>query len=114
MQGVSYQDATNNNALMVQADADLTVTQELDRVYLSPPKKLILQEQGVASLQIEQSGFEDSVVWNPGPVKAAQLPDMPDADWLQMLCVEAACVAAPVRLHPGENWTGSQILTVLR
>ena len=112
LQGVSYQDATNGNVLAVQADPDLTVTQELDRVYLSPAKQLTLHEPGVAPLTIEQHGFIDSVVWNPGPVNAAALRDFPDDGWLHMLCVEAACVDAPVRLDPGHSWTGSQTLSV--
>lgn len=113
LQGVSYQDATAGNVVVTQQETDLTIAQELDRVYLSPPQQLVLLEPGVPSLRIEQQGFQDSVVWNPGPQKAAALPDFPDADWLRMLCVEAACVAAPVRLNPGESWTGRQILTVL-
>lgn len=113
LQGVSYQDATAGNMLVVQQDTDVTLAQELDRVYLSPPKKLTLIEPGVSTLQIEQQGFEDSVVWNPGPINAATLTDFPDDDWLHMLCVEAACAAAPVHLKPGQSWTGSQILTVL-
>jgi glucose-6-phosphate 1-epimerase len=113
LQGVTYQDATAGNKLVVESETDLTIAQELDRVYLSPPKKLTLLEPGVSTLQIEQQGFADSVVWNPGPVNVAALSDMPDDGWLHMLCVEAACAAAPVHLDPGQNWTGSQTLTVL-
>ncbi|MDB5777037.1 MAG: hypothetical protein JWP38_3170 [Herbaspirillum sp.] len=114
LQGVSYQDATADNVVVAQQAQDLTVDSELDRVYLSPPKTLTLLEPGVPSLQIEQQGFEDSVIWNPGPLKAAALADFPDADWLRMVCVEAACVAVPVRLEPGQSWTGSQKLSVVR
>jgi glucose-6-phosphate 1-epimerase len=113
LQGVSYQDATAGNTVVVQQDTDMTLTRELDRVYLSPPKKLTLIEPGVSTLQIEQQGFEDSVVWNPGPTNAAALADFPDDDWLRMLCVEAASAAKPIQLKPGQSWTGSQILTVL-
>jgi glucose-6-phosphate 1-epimerase len=112
LQGVTYQDATADNVLVVQAEPDLTVSQELDRVYLSPPKRVTLHEQDAAPLLIEQQGFEDSVIWNPGPVNAAALNDFPDDGWLHMLCVEAACVNVPVRLAPGQSWTGSQTLTV--
>jgi glucose-6-phosphate 1-epimerase len=112
LQGVSYQDATDGNTVVVQSAADLTVSQELDRVYLSPPKKLVLHEAGAAPLQIEQQGFEDSVVWNPGPRNAAALADFPDDGWLHMLCVEAACVNVPLILAPGQSWTGAQTLTV--
>jgi glucose-6-phosphate 1-epimerase len=113
LQGVSYQDATADNVVVVQQEPDLSIDRELDRVYLSPPKQLTLLEPGVPSLRIEQQGFEDSVVWNPGPLKAAAMADFPDADWLRMICVEAACIAAPVRLSPGQGWSGSQILSIL-
>jgi glucose-6-phosphate 1-epimerase len=113
LQGVTYQDATAGNKLVVESASDLTIAHELDRVYLSPPNKLTLLEPGVSALQIEQQGFADSVVWNPGPINAAALTDFPDDGWLHMLCVEAACAAAPVHLNPGENWIGSQTLTVL-
>ena len=52
------------------------------------------------------------VVWNPGPVRAAALADLPDADWLQMLCVEAAQVFDPVSIPAGGQWVGWQRLTV--
>ncbi|WP_151638025.1 D-hexose-6-phosphate mutarotase [Noviherbaspirillum aerium] len=112
LQQVRYQDATAENVEVVQQEAAVTISAELDRVYMSPPKKLMLLEGGQPSLQIEQYGFEDTVVWNPGPVKAAALPDFPDQDWLHMLCVEAACVITPVTLAPGQTWTGSQILSL--
>jgi glucose-6-phosphate 1-epimerase len=112
LQGVTYQDATAGNVLVVQAETELTVSQELDRVYLSPPKRVTLHDQDAAPLLIEQQGFEDSVIWNPGPVNAAALNDFPDDGWLHMLCVEAACVNVPVRLAPGQSWSGSQTLTV--
>ncbi|MEC4718476.1 D-hexose-6-phosphate mutarotase [Noviherbaspirillum sp. CPCC 100848] len=112
LQQVRYQDATAGCVEVVQQDASVKIAAELDRVYMSPPKKLLLLENGQPSLQIEQVGFEDTVVWNPGPVKAAALPDFPDQDWLHMICVEAACVITPVTLAPGQTWTGGQILSL--
>jgi glucose-6-phosphate 1-epimerase len=96
----------------VQREKKLLISNETDRVYLSPPKELFLYEADALSLCIEQQGFTDTVVWNPGPDKARALKDFPDDDWLHMLCVEAACVDKQVSLEPGEIWTGSQILTV--
>ncbi|RXZ32514.1 D-hexose-6-phosphate mutarotase [Oxalobacteraceae bacterium CAVE-383] len=113
LQDVSYQDATAGNVLVAQAEPDLRIAGELDRVYLSPPQRLTLHEPGVAPLLIEQQGFADSVVWNPGPLNAVALADFPDDGWLHMLCVEAACVDAPVRLAPGQSWTGSQTLSLV-
>ncbi|MGH8808503.1 MAG: D-hexose-6-phosphate mutarotase, partial [Noviherbaspirillum sp.] len=112
LQNVRYEDATAANALSVQQEKDLRIGGELDRVYLSPPRELLLLENGAPSLRIAQQGFEDTVVWNPGPDNARALADFPDEDWLRMLCVEAACVATPVLLQPGESWEGRQLLTV--
>ncbi|RJF99343.1 D-hexose-6-phosphate mutarotase [Noviherbaspirillum saxi] len=112
LQQVRYQDATAANVVVLQEDPAVRIGAELDRVYMSPPKKLMLLENGVPSLQIEQEGFADTVVWNPGPLKAAALSDFPDEGWLHMLCVEAACVIEPVVLQPGQGWTGRQLLSV--
>ncbi|MDB5727718.1 MAG: hypothetical protein JWQ00_923 [Noviherbaspirillum sp.] len=111
---VRYQDATAANAVSVQEEANLRITGEVDRVYLSPPKELRVLEDEQPSLRVSQHGFEDTVIWNPGPVKARALQDFPDDDWLRMLCVEAACVARPVSLRPGESWRGGQTLRVPR
>jgi glucose-6-phosphate 1-epimerase len=110
LQNTRYEDAIANNALSIQQEEDVQIDGELDRVYLSPPRELLLFENGVQSLHIEQQGFEDTVVWNPGPDKARALADFPDEDWLRMLCVEAACVATPVLLQPGQSWEGRQVL----
>jgi glucose-6-phosphate 1-epimerase len=113
LQHARYEDATAGNALSVQKEEDLQIDSELDRVYLSPPRELLMFESGAPSLRIEQQGFEDTVVWNPGPANARALADLPDEDWLHMVCVEAACVATPVLLHPGETWEGRQVLSAI-
>jgi glucose-6-phosphate 1-epimerase len=112
LERVRYQDATDNCIVKVQQEAGLAIQGEVDRVYLAPPPTLRLLEEGRPPLRIAQQGFADTVVWNPGPDKARALPDMPDEDWLRMLCVEAACAATPVSLAPGAVWQGSQLLSV--
>jgi glucose-6-phosphate 1-epimerase len=113
LQHTRYQDATAGNVETVERAERLEICGELDRVYLSPPPMLQLLENGRPSLRIEQSGFADTVVWNPGPANARLLADFPDHDWRHMLCVEAACAAAPVLLQPGQTWRGTQILSAL-
>ena len=72
---------------------------------------LRLSQPGSA-LRIEQQGFCDTVVWNPGPAKGAALADLePDGD-RHLLCVEAAVVGRPVSLAPGAHWQGSQTLII--
>lgn len=106
-----YEDATDGNVEKTQQEEELRIEGELDRVYLSQPRQLVLLENGMPTMRIEQQGFEDTVVWNPGLEKARALVDLPDDGWREMLCVEAACVATPIVLQPGASWCGSQILT---
>ena len=112
LQNVCYQDATDHCVVKTQQEAQLAIPGEVDRVYMAPPASLQLVEPGHAPLRISQQGFSDTVVWNPGPDKARSLPDMPDQDWRHMLCVEAACAAAPVTLAAGATWQGSQRLSL--
>lgn len=112
LHGVGYQDATDGNREVVQNEEYLSILDEVDRVYLAAPDSLVLLENDKQSLQIQQQGFEDTVVWNPGPAKARSLSDFPDDDWLNMLCVEAACAKSPVTLAPGASWSGSQTLII--
>ncbi|HYP30775.1 MAG TPA: D-hexose-6-phosphate mutarotase [Burkholderiaceae bacterium] len=108
LQGVRYED--NATGQWQQQWGDITqVVGEIDRLYHDAPAELVLREMG-RKLAIAHADFTDVVVWNPGPQKAAQLSDMPDDDWLKMLCVEAARVVDPVTLPPGEEWAGMQTL----
>lgn len=90
----------------------LRIAGETDNVYLSPPPSLMLLQDDHPVLQLEQQGFADSVIWNPGPDKAALLQDMPAQDWTRMLCIEAVQFEHPVRLSPQTTWHGQQRLTL--
>jgi glucose-6-phosphate 1-epimerase len=113
LKNVHYQDATAGNVERIQQDDLLTIPGEVDRVYLSSPNEILLIENNLPTLSIQQNGFEDTVVWNPGPVKARSLQDFPDGDWQHMLCVEAAQAVSPILLGPGQTWRGSQTLSIV-
>lgn len=106
----NYHDAVLDQPRQQWIDV-VTIAQELDRIYWNAPRELTLREAGRRRL-IQSQAFEDVVVWNPGPEKCAALPDMPDNDWLQMLCVEAAQIGERVRLGAGDEWVGMQTLVV--
>ncbi|WP_310734416.1 D-hexose-6-phosphate mutarotase [Ideonella livida] len=109
LQDVGYEDAVLGEVHTQWGDV-LTVVGELDRIYRQVGgRTLTLRELG-HRVHLQQTGFEDVVVWNPGDEKCAALPDMPDADWRQMLCVEAASITEPVWLEPGAEWAGMQQL----
>jgi len=109
LHGRSYEDALDGLALKEERAQALSFPGEVDRVYLDSPEALALEGGGMPSRRILQRGFADTVVWNPGPDKAARLGDMPAQDWLRMLCIEAA-VAHPVEIAPGKTWRGLQRL----
>jgi glucose-6-phosphate 1-epimerase len=106
--GLTYEDAADANALKQDGAPVLHFSGETDRVYRKVPGPLHLQAPAMASRVVAQQGFQDAVVWNPGPAKAARLGDMPPDDWTRTLCIEAAAIAEPVRLAPGRTWTGLQ------
>ena len=95
-----------------QAAPELRFEGEFDRVYEATTRPLLLQD-GSHHLQIEQSPtWLNSVVWNPGAAKCAQMADMPADGYQHMLCVEAAQVYEPIHVPAGQQWLGWQRLTV--
>jgi glucose-6-phosphate 1-epimerase len=104
--GVTYEDSSTG-AVQAQEFDPQSFVGEIDRIYRDVLRPLTLIS-AYGHLQIEVEGFPDAVVWNPGPTQAAALPDLPDDDWLRFLCVEAAVIAQPVMLAPGQEWTARQ------
>ena len=66
--------------------------------------------EGERRLAIEQDGFADAIVWNPGQRLGARIGDLAADDWRRFACVEAGQVLQPVVLAPGESWRGRQLL----
>ncbi len=89
---------------------------EFDRVYdvaLPDPQAPVmptwLLQEGAQTLKISQSAaWGQSVVWNPGAEKAAQLQDMPADAYQKMLCVEAARVNTPIEVPAFQSWEAWQ------
>ena len=104
--GVQYLDTVNGQSQHQEMDP-FSFAGEIDRIYWDAKGPLTLAT-AAGRTQITREGFDDVVVWNPGPARAAALADMPDDDWLQMLCVEAAQIARPVTLAPGQEWVARQ------
>lgn len=95
-----------------QAAGPLRFRDEFDRVYDAAPGPLVLHD-GHQRLRIEQGpGWAQTVVWNPGAEKGAQLADLPADGHSHMLCVEAAQVMHAIALPAGSTWQGWQRLSV--
>jgi glucose-6-phosphate 1-epimerase len=94
---------------------ELRFEAEFDRVYdvntMKQPTWTL--QDGAAFLQISQSpSWDQSVVWNPGADKCAQLNDMPADGYQHMLCVEAARVTSAIQVPPAQTWAGWQLLKI--
>jgi glucose-6-phosphate 1-epimerase len=111
---LAISDAQQRTELLLPDGSGAT---ELDRIYHQARGPLLLTDQPLNQptrrLLINQQGFDDVVVWNPGAARCAQLGDMPADGWRRMLCVEAACIGVPVSLGAGESWVARQSLRLL-
>ncbi|GFZ07911.1 Galactose mutarotase-like superfamily protein [Actinidia rufa] len=96
-----------------QGDA-ITFESEVDKIYVSTPTKIaILDHEKKRTFVLRKDGLPDAVVWNPWDKKAKLIPDLGDEEYKHMLCVEAAAVAKPITLKPGEEWKGRQELSAV-
>ena len=113
LQGCTFRDQTRGNVERVEEQSALEFSDEIDRVYFTAPRDVMLREPN-RSLNILSTNFPDLVVWNPWVEKCAQIPDMPADGFKRMLCVEAAVVEQPVQLTPGAEWWARQSLVAVR
>ena len=111
LEHTDYEDALDGGARKRAGEEQPDLRVAIDRVYRAVTRPLQL-DAGGRRLRIAQGGFEDVVVWNPGLNGASQLGDMPEQDAPHMLCVEAGRIVNPVTLQPGQQWSGTQRLTV--
>jgi len=84
---------------------EISIIDKLDEVYLHVPGRAQLAT-GTGTLLLEQGGFTDAVVWNPGAVDAAALADMENDDYKRFVCIEPALLE-PRTLEAGESWVGT-------
>jgi glucose-6-phosphate 1-epimerase len=111
LKGLVYEDSANGGKRVREESERVTFPGEVDRIYLGVPSTLQLVDEK-RTLFISSEGFPDAVVWNPGPEKCAKLADMEPDGYLRFVCVEAAAVGSPIKLEPGEIWSGIQTLSV--
>ena len=85
-------------------DTELAIGDALDQIFHGVKGRTTLRA-GASTLTLEQDGFSDAVVWNPGAVNAAAMVDLDDDEYQRFVCIEPA-VIAPVTLQAGESWLG--------
>lgn len=112
LQHLQFTDQTITPAPTHQEQAEsLGFADKIDRIYQQAITPLQLRS-GKRQLQLEQYGFCDVVVWNPGEQDAKALSDMADEEFQRFVCVEAARIT-PVHLAARGKWEGWQRIEAL-
>lgn len=111
LSGMRFRDNNDRSQIQVDHDEAVTFPGEIDRGYFDVPRRLVVRDGG-SELTVQSDGFPDAVVWNPGPEKSAALKDMEPEGFRRFVCIEAAAIQHPLRLAPGESWSGMQRLLV--
>jgi len=80
---------------------------EFDRVYLDAPAHCVLLDPPAGRrIDIRSQGAQSTIVWTPGPARAAQMGDLGPDGWRRMVCVESGnALENCVRLEPGARHT---------
>jgi glucose-6-phosphate 1-epimerase len=113
LRGVRYLDKTDGFTEKTENADKIAIDRMTDRIYKGAPGRVVLHDHASgAFVEIAANGFPDIVLWNPWAEGASQIDDMPDDDYLSMICIEPALAVTPFALAPGEHWTGAQRLTV--
>lgn len=108
--GCTYLDNLNARTACVDESNAVEFKAETDRIYTSVPSSLSVID-GDRTVTLNTQNFPDAVVWNPWTDKAKALADFGDEEWREMVCVEAAVTQRPVKLAPGQQWSGAQTLS---
>lgn len=87
---------------------------EVDRIYpnIDENKDIIEIRQAHQTVFIQQKGFRDLVLWNPGQAKAAALTDLEAGGEQGFICIEAANALHVCRLAAGAIWCGVQKMKI--
>lgn len=87
----------------------ITFESNLDRVYKDSQRSLILHKES-ATFKIEQTGFGNTVIWNPGSKHTPEIPDIESDGYKKFVCIEPANFDQPTLLKPNEEWQGTQTI----
>ena len=105
LHGTGYLDQLENFARKTEKSEALTISSEVDRIYLDAPQTVEIHDTSLSrTIRVEKAGSASTVVWNPWMAKAKALQDFGDEEYKQMVCVESGNVAEnKIKLPPGET-----------
>jgi D-hexose-6-phosphate mutarotase len=105
LQGITYLDKVGQHTQRTENSSAITIESEVDRVYYdtSGPVEILDRALG-RRIRIDKHGSASTVLWNPGSIKAQQMPDLGNEEYQAMLCVESGNVGKNrLSLPPGKS-----------
>lgn len=90
LEDAMYTDTTSTPWERKQQHGSVMVWDEVDRIYDSTSDVTIEDAQLKRRIIFRKQGSASTIVWNPGPIKAATLGDLPTEDVAHFICIEAA------------------------
>lgn len=114
LENTEYLDKTEKFRRKVQAESIMSLRGETDRIYLQTTSPVLVDDPDLQRrITVAKANSATTVVWNPGPALAANLPDMAPDGWRQMLCIESANAGDDAfTLHPHEAHVMETTLSV--
>lgn len=98
-----YDKVTGERAIWPET---FTIDREIDRIVQDAGQPIGLLQPGAMGVELERSGSESIVIWNPWIDKSKSLSNFNDDDYLRMLCIESANADQDTRLiAPGDTHT---------
>ncbi|MBI3228663.1 MAG: D-hexose-6-phosphate mutarotase, partial [Burkholderiales bacterium] len=94
----------------VQEAAGIPIIGKVERQFRGSAGPLRI-EDGTRAIELQQSGFPDAVVWNPGAADAAALADLGDEEYRHFVCVEPVTLQR-VEIAAGQSWIGRHQLLI--
>jgi glucose-6-phosphate 1-epimerase len=94
LDGVTYLDKVDDFKPKVQ-QGPVTITQQTDRVYLNTTTACIIHDTAAKRrIQVEKTGSNTTVVWNPWEDGARRIADLDPTEWHEYVAVETVNAAA--------------------
>jgi glucose-6-phosphate 1-epimerase len=100
LDGTSYIDKVDEGTVKSQSGA-VDIATEVDRIYQNVPRELtIVDDAWHRRIQIQSTGNQTAVIWNPWVELSAQSGDLADDDYTRFICVETTNAADDVVTVP--------------
>jgi len=94
LENLAFIDSTKKLPPNTEKRGCITITENVDRIYLNAPNKLQIIDAGFnRKIEISKSNFYDAVLWNPWAEVSKNIVDLGDEDYKKMLCLEVGNVS---------------------